>query len=447
MRIRRVAMAAAGLWFALSGCGARTGDDRFGDATGGAGGGVGATGGFGGGVGATGGFGGTPFGGGGTPFGGGGFGGMPTGGGFGGMPTGGGFGGMPTGGGGFGGTPFGGGGFGGMPTGSCCVPHPSPGCDKPSIAGCVCKQDPFCCQQQWDSACVQEVNSLGCGDCGMGGSGGMPFGGGGMGGSPNCGGVICPSKQVPNTPLSLPGCCLSPGNCGLDTSPISQYVPLPNACMPKNQPGKMDPSCPGLATPQGQTLPGCCKPSGLCGSWFGVIDLGCVETWPYGGPPPMKCGGGSGGAGGGGGFGGFGGFGGVAGAGGFGGFGGSGGGGGFTGDCCMTQPGPGCGDPSVWQCVCPKDSFCCNNNWDSICVNEVTSLGCGKCGGSGGAGGGGGAGGVSGGGGSGGVPLCNPQFCPKPGPMQPCCVTANGPCGVITPSGCQPFSFGGAGGK
>ena len=242
-------MAAAGLWFALSGCGARTGDDRFGDATGGAGGGVGATGGFGGGVGATGGFGGTPFGGGGTPFGGGGFGGMPTGGGFGGMPTGGGFGGMPTGGGGFGGTPFGGGGFGGMPTGSCCVPHPSPGCDKPSIAGCVCKQDPFCCQQQWDSACVQEVNSLGCGDCGMGGSGGMPFGGGGMGGSPNCGGVICPSKQVPNTPLSLPGCCLSPGNCGLDTSPISQYVPLPKACMPKNQPNKIDPTCPGLATP------------------------------------------------------------------------------------------------------------------------------------------------------------------------------------------------------
>jgi hypothetical protein len=154
----------------------------------------------------------------------------------------------------------------------------------------------------------------------------------------------------------------------------------------------------------------------------------------------MKCGGGTGGAGGMGGFGGFGGFGGGP-------IGGSGGGAGFTGDCCTSHPWPGCGDPSVWQCVCPKDSYCCQQQWDGICANEVTQLGCGKCGGSGGAGGMGGFGGVSGGGGFGGAPLCNPQFCPSPGPLQACCMTPNGPCGLITPSGCQPFSFGGGGGQ
>ncbi|MCL4754946.1 MAG: hypothetical protein KJ015_32630 [Myxococcales bacterium] len=451
MRITQAAVALSAVGYLLSGCGARTGDELFGDGSGGssASGGFGATGGIGasGGSGATGGFGGTPFGGGGfggTPFGGGGFGGTPFGGGgFGG----GGFGGTPFGGGGFGGTPFGGGGMGGAP-GDCCVAHGYPGCSVPYIASCVCAQDPYCCQQQWDSLCASEVSSLGCGNCGGGGTGGVPFGGGGMGGIPiggtggtaNCGGVPCPPKQVPNTPITLPGCCppFGPFVCGLDTSPISQFVPLPNGCVQKNQPGTIDPTCPSQATPQGPSLPGCCKPSGICGTWYGLIDLGCVETWQYGGPPPMKCGGGTGGMGGSAGFGGFGGFGGVA------GFGGSGGGGGFTGDCCTTQNWPGCGDPSVWQCVCPKDPYCCNNNWDGICVNEVTQLGCGKCGGSGGSGG---VAGNGGSGGFGGVPLCNPQFCPSPGPLQACCMTPNGPCGVITPSGCQPFSFGGAGGQ
>ncbi|MBK7585368.1 MAG: hypothetical protein IPI67_34905 [Myxococcales bacterium] len=462
MRIGKAALllSLGGYW--LAGCGARTGDELRLDGTGGTGG-VSASGGLG-----AAGFGGTPFGGGGfggTPFGGGGFGGTPFGGGgFGGAPPGGGgFGGAPPGG--FGGTPFGGGGFGGGgfggtggTSGDCCFEHPFPGCSSPDVAKCVCAQDGYCCSNQWDSLCASEVDSLGCGFCGGtggfggGGFGGMPFGGGGSGGAPpggggfggmpfggsggvpNCGPVPCPPKQVPNTPIVLQGCCPSfgPFVCGLDTTPISQFVPLPAACVQKNQPGKIDPTCPSQPTPQGQSLPGCCKPSGICGTWFGIIDLGCVETWQTGGPPPTKCGGGFGGAGGGGGFGG-GGFGGVA------GFGGTGAGGAFTGDCCTTQQWAGCGDPSVYKCVCPQDPFCCNNNWDGICVSEVTSLGCGKCGGSGG------AGGVAGAGGSGGAGTCNPAACPSPGPVKPCCMTPNGPCGIVTPNGCQPFFFGDGG--
>jgi len=49
---------------------------------------------------------------------------------------------------------------------------------------------------------------------------------------------------------------------------------------------------------------------------------------------------------------------------------------------CCTVPivsTPGCEYPSVESCVCASDSYCCNTNWDSICVGEVSSRGCGTC--------------------------------------------------------------------
>jgi hypothetical protein len=58
--------------------------------------------------------------------------------------------------------------------------------------------------------------------------------------------------------------------------------------------------------------------------------------------------------------------------------------GGMLGDCCMVNPGPGCNDPAVQACVCASDSFCCNNSWDQTCVDEVDAFGCGSCGGGGG---------------------------------------------------------------
>ncbi len=102
-------------------------------------------------------------------------------------------------------------------------------------------------------------------------------------------------------------------------------------------------------------------------------------------------------------------------------------GGGFVGSCCQQHPWPGCANPNVYNCVCPKDPFCCQNQWDSLCASEVSQLGCGNCGGAGGGGGGG---------------TCNPAFCPSPGPLQPCCVSPTGPCGVFTPQGCMPFPGG-----
>lgn len=50
-----------------------------------------------------------------------------------------------------------------------------------------------------------------------------------------------------------------------------------------------------------------------------------------------------------------------------------------AGDCCTTDSGPGCSDTTVQACVCAADSYCCTTAWDGLCVSEVESLGCGVC--------------------------------------------------------------------
>jgi len=49
--------------------------------------------------------------------------------------------------------------------------------------------------------------------------------------------------------------------------------------------------------------------------------------------------------------------------------------------CCETGA-PGCDDPVVRDCICVLDPFCCETEWDALCVQEVETLGCGTCGGS-----------------------------------------------------------------
>jgi hypothetical protein len=53
--------------------------------------------------------------------------------------------------------------------------------------------------------------------------------------------------------------------------------------------------------------------------------------------------------------------------------------GGGGGECCIPTGGPGCPDPMVEQCVCTFDSYCCTDDWDDTCVQEVLQFGCGIC--------------------------------------------------------------------
>jgi hypothetical protein len=50
--------------------------------------------------------------------------------------------------------------------GSCCETHATSGCEDAEAEACVCDEDPYCCSTAWDSLCVAEVESLGCGQCG-----------------------------------------------------------------------------------------------------------------------------------------------------------------------------------------------------------------------------------------------------------------------------------------
>lgn len=53
-------------------------------------------------------------------------------------------------------------------THECCVAGTA-GCSDAGVAKCVCAQDPYCCAVEWDAQCVGEVESLACGNCGSGG--------------------------------------------------------------------------------------------------------------------------------------------------------------------------------------------------------------------------------------------------------------------------------------
>lgn len=52
-------------------------------------------------------------------------------------------------------------------------------------------------------------------------------------------------------------------------------------------------------------------------------------------------------------------------------------------DCCTINAGPGCADAGIEACVCGFDPFCCNTEWDGLCVGgAVNSCGaqCNVCG-------------------------------------------------------------------
>lgn len=51
----------------------------------------------------------------------------------------------------------------------------------------------------------------------------------------------------------------------------------------------------------------------------------------------------------------------------------------FAGDCCSPHRDAGCDDPEVSDCVCAVDSFCCEEEWDEVCVDLMNDLGCMTC--------------------------------------------------------------------
>ncbi len=150
--------------------------------------------------------------------------------------------------------------------GSCTVAHGTAGCDDATCCDAVCAVDTFCCNNQWDSICVNEANDLCLG----------------------CGGVSTGSCYVAHlTPHCEDQTCCD-AVCAID------------AFCCNNQ---WDSICVNEAT-------------SLCNS----------------------CGGSA------------------------------------TSSCYVTHNNPHCNDADCCNTVCAVDAFCCNNQWDSICVGEALDL-------------------------------------------------------------------------
>lgn len=51
--------------------------------------------------------------------------------------------------------------------GPCCEQHANAGCEVDAVETCVCAEDPNCCEDAtgWDSFCVEEIGTFGCGTC------------------------------------------------------------------------------------------------------------------------------------------------------------------------------------------------------------------------------------------------------------------------------------------
>jgi len=206
--------------------------------------------------------------------------------------------------------------------GSCFVSHPTPGCDDAGCCQIVCTVDALCCVDGWDAACVDEAFEL-CNGCGDPATGDCctPHG------TPFCSDLTCCELVC----LIDSFCCDSSWDslcvgeaaaipaCGCDpceTSSESCYVP-------HSSPGCDDPTCCAAICALDSF---CCETSWdqLCKDAANELCAGC-------GAPS-------------------------------------------AGSCYCQHAGPGCDQAACCRTVCESDPFCCESEWDSICVSEALSL-------------------------------------------------------------------------
>lgn len=276
-----------------------------------------------------------------------------------------------TGGGRTGGSPTGGspdGGTGGaVPLDSCCRISDDPGCADPDVERCVCSVQPRCCEFAWDESCVTSVEALGCGRCDM----------------------LCDAALEGPLPLTVAGTTVGAGNdhagtCGGDEAADVAYR------FTAPQSGRYSLSLEGSAY---DTLlyvvdGGCAGMSLACnddqvdltsglslwlneGQTVGIVVDGF--SWNQG-SYRLTVDVAEGGAGGEPGWGG------AAGEGGDDQAGGAAGTAALrSSSCCWPGSAPACDDPGITDCVCDTLPSCCTDSWSTVCVAEVTRLGCGEC--------------------------------------------------------------------
>lgn len=228
--------------------------------------------------------------------------------------------------------------------GDCCATNGNAGCEDESIESCVCADDPYCCNINWDNLCVNEVESLECGICVV---------------ADVCGDGICGETETcescPNDCGECEGGCCSAHDdvgctdpecaefiCGMDpyccenswdnqcAEEALQYCPVCEGEFPYCG----DAVC--LFEEDCATCPQDCGACPFCGDGDCGDDEDCVGCPDDCGPCDT--------------------------------------------DCCEVHGGQGCDDGDCTDIVCEADPYCCNNNWDNICANEAVAW-CPVCGG------------------------------------------------------------------
>ncbi len=209
-------------------------------------------------------------------------------------------------------------------SGDCCEPQPGPGCGDDGVVECLCAEMPECCHVQWTQRCIDGAAALCQLDC----SGGPP-----PRPAPGCGDGVCQEGE------SCAGCPDDCGPCPPD-GPCCEAHETPRCddeavtkcvCEADDWCCKVhwDPLCVSEASGCGAD----CGPAPSCGD--GSCDDGaeppedCVSCPQDCGPCPA------------------------------------------LGDCCDEHPDPGCNVEAVSSCVCDADPFCCNSEWDALCVEAA----------------------------------------------------------------------------
>ncbi len=196
--------------------------------------------------------------------------------------------------------------------GDCCVPNGTPGCNDPDCEAAVCAVDAFCCETEWDTVCADEAEEV-CAEC------------------------------VPPPPV-CPGegdCCSDNGTPGCDDPACCELICAQDSFCCETS---WDTICAEAAAAQCE---GCAAPSGAC-----CIDQECSQqpeevclaqggTYLGDGEPcmpgvcadPDPCPG--------------------------------------RGDCCEPNGSPGCEDADCCELICAQDDFCCDTSWDAICADAA----------------------------------------------------------------------------
>ena len=244
---------------------------------------------------------------------------------------------------------------------SCCEPHDTAGCEDEGVQECACDVDSFCCEVEWDEICV-DVATEDCEACGGGGGDpGPSCGDGACAGAETCGSCPadcgeCPADSDCCTAVETPGCtdgavqacvCAFDAWCcdnAWDAICVSEAHDDCEACGGGDNGGGGDPDpfCgDGTCDPDEGcgTCPADCGACGpVCGNGTCEDGEGCDDCAIDCGACPSA-------------------------------------------GCCAPQEGAGCpGDAALEACVCGMDAWCCDNQWDAICVNQAEND-CGGCGG------------------------------------------------------------------